>query len=56
MSLQSIRRSLCAIMAYAILCLLPASAAAQGVGDLSTLAPGLYRLELERVRGELLNP
>jgi predicted peptidase len=41
-------RLLCAIMAYAILSLLPIGAAAQVAGDPPALAPGLHRLTLPR--------
>jgi predicted peptidase len=39
---------LCAIMAYAVLSLLPASAAAQPAGDPPVLTPGLHDLQLPR--------
>src|ERR1700688_2276521 len=48
MSLESIRRILCAIMTYAILSLLPIGAAAQVVGDTPALTPGLHHLKLPR--------
>jgi len=48
MSFQSVRHILCAIMAYAILCVLPAGAAAQNAGDLRTLPPGVHHLQLPR--------
>jgi predicted peptidase len=39
---------LCAVMAYAVLSLLPVAAAAQVAGDHPVLAPGLHELELPR--------
>ena len=39
---------LCAIMAYAMLSMLPSGAAAQGGGDPPTLGPGLHDLRLQR--------
>jgi predicted peptidase len=48
MSLESIRRILCTIMAYAILSLLPIGAAAQVVDDPPALTPGLHHLKLPR--------
>lgn len=50
MSLMGIRQTLCMIVAYAILFLLPVGAAAQGASD-APLAPGLHQLTLPRADG-----
>jgi predicted peptidase len=47
MSLQSLPRILYAIMAYAVLSVLPAGAAAQGASD-PPLTPGLHHLDFQR--------
>ena len=55
MPLDSRRRVLCAIMAYAILSSLPAGAAAQPLGDPPALAPGLHELKLARAGEPAIN-
>jgi predicted peptidase len=54
MSLTGIRRTLCMIVAYAILSLLPVGAAAQGVSDPS-LTPGMHQLTLRRADGPAIS-
>src|SRR5215510_6889381 len=47
MSVERIRRILCAIMAYGLLCLSPAGAAAQSASALP-VTPGLHQLNFQR--------
>src|SRR5260221_3735880 len=55
MPLDSRRRVLCAIMAYAILSSLPAGAAGQPLGDPPALAPGVHELKLARAGEPAIN-
>src|SRR5260221_3832642 len=55
MPLDSRRRVLCAIMAYAILSSLPAGAAAQALGDPPAVAPGMHELKVARAADPAIN-